>query len=105
MAYIGKVTLTDSWEKLEDLIKALDGQSTFAFDTTKQYAIQVDTILSNCNYSGRFCNSATEPANPDDGEHYDSSMAPFVYEPASGIDLYVKKATKVGTVKVSVSEI
>lgn len=105
MAYIGKVSLTDSWEKLEDLIKALDGQSAFAFDTDKTYAIQVDSIFANSNYSARFCNSATEPANPDDGEHYDNSMAPFSYKPASGIDLYVKKASKTRNVKVSVSEI
>lgn len=105
MAYIGKVTLTDSWEKLEDLIKALDGQSSFAFDTTKQYAIQVDSTASNSNYGARFCNSATEPANQDDGEHYDNSMAPFVYEPASSVDLYVKKIAKTRNVKVSISEI
>lgn len=105
MAYIGKVALTDSWEKLEDLIKALDGQSTFAFDTAKTYAIQVDSTASNSNYGARFCNSATEPANPDDGEHYDNSMAPFTYKPASGIDLYVKKIAKTRNVKVSVSEI
>lgn len=105
MAYIGKVALTDSWEKLEDLIKALDGKSSFAFDTSKTYAIQVDSIASNRNYSARFCNSATKPTNADDGEHYDNSMTPFSYKPASGIAMYVKKAAKTRNVKVSVSEI
>ena len=104
MAYIGKVALTDSWEKLEDLIKALDGQSAFAFDTSKKYSIQVDTVKDNNNYSGYFCNSATEPANSDDGEHLDNTLY-AEYKPESGVYLYVKKAKSLGVIKVAVSEI
>lgn len=105
MAYIGKVTLTDSWAKLEDLIKAqVDGQSAFAFDTTKKYSIQVDTVKANHDYSGYFCNSATEPSATDDGEHLDNNLF-AVYEPESGVDLWVKEATSAGKIKVSVSEI
>lgn len=105
MAYIGKVTLTDSWEKLEDLIKAqVSGQSSFAFDTDKKYSIQVDTVKDNNNYSGYFCNSATEPANSDDGEHLNNDLY-AEYKPESGVYLYVKKAKSLGIIKVSVSQI
>lgn len=105
MAYIGKVTLTDSWAKLEDLIKAqVDGQSAFAFDTSKKYSIQVDTIKENNDYSAYFCNSATEPANPDDGEHLNNDLF-AEYAPESGVYLYVKKVKSLGIIKVSVSQI
>ena len=105
MAYIGKVTLTDSWAKLEDLIKAqVDGQSEFAFDTSKKYSIQVDTVKQNHNYSAYFCNSATEPVNLDDGEHLNNDLF-AEYTPESGVDMWVKTATTAGIIKVSVSEI
>ena len=105
MAYIGKVTLTDSWEKLEDLIKSqVNGQSSFAFDTDKKYSIQVDTVKDNNNYSGYFCNSDTEPANLDDGEHLNNDLY-AEYKPESCVYLYVKKAKSLGVIKVAVSEI
>lgn len=103
MAYIGKVTLTDTWTKLEDLIKLLDGQSDFAFDTSKQYQIQVDTVKSNHDYSAYFCSSATEPTEADAGEHLDNNL-PAIYQPESGMDLWVKMVNA-GVVKVSVSEL
>lgn len=104
MAYIAKVTLTNTWTKLEDLIKAIDGLSTFAFDTSKQYSIQVDTVNQNHDYSGYFCHSATEPSESDAGEHLDNKLF-AVYEPVLGVDMWVKAASTAGKIKVSVSEI
>lgn len=44
MAYVGKVTLSQDWEKLEDLIKdQVDGQGSFAFENGKDYSLQVDS--------------------------------------------------------------
>lgn len=104
MAYIGKVTLTDEWAKLVDLIQAqVDGQSSFAFDTSKEYQIQVDTVKTNHDYSAYFCSSATEPTEKDAGEHLDNNL-PGIYQPESGVDLWVKTTTT-GMVKVSVSEL
>ena len=105
MAYIGKVTITNNWEKLEDLIKEqVDDQSSFAFDTSKKYSIQVDTVKENNNYSAYVCNSATEPANSDDGEHLNNDLY-AEYKPESGAYLYIKKAKSLGVIKVAVSEI
>ena len=44
MSYVGKVKVSSAWTKLEDLIQAqVDGQSAFAFDTSKTYSVQADT--------------------------------------------------------------
>ena len=104
MAYIAKVTVTNSWTKLETLIKAIDGLSTFAFDTSKKYSIQVDGSETGEYYGVYFCNSTTTPTEPDDGEHMDGTMF-SIYEPESGADLYVKKVKSLGVLKVSVSEL
>ena len=104
MAYIGKVTLTSSWAKLEDLIKAqVDGQSAFAFDTSKKYGIEVDTQRGPYIFGAYLCNSATEPANADDGEHLEQENF-GVYQPESGAYLWVKARGQQETVKISVSE-
>lgn len=105
MAYIGKVSITNEWEKLEDLIKSqVSGQSAFAFDTDKKYSIQVDTVKDNNDNSAYFCNSATKPTNSDDGEHLNNDLY-AEYKPESGVYLYVKKAKSLGVIKVSVSQI
>ena len=102
MAYVGKVSITSTWAKLEDLIKSqVSGQSAFAFDTDKTYSIQTEG--TNLPFGARFCNSATEPSADDDGEHLtDEQFA--VYKPESGVYLYVKKVRSLGVLKVSVSE-
>ena len=103
MAYIGKVSITNDWEKLEDLIKEqVDGQSSFAFDTTKKYAIQTDG--PTLPYGARFCTSATRPESPDVGGHL-SDQQQGIYEPESGVYLYVKKFKSLGVLKVSVEEL
>jgi len=105
MAYVGKVIITNEWEKLEDLIKSqVSGQSSFAFDTDKKYSIQVDTVKAEDNLSAYVCNSATEPVNLDDGEHLNNDLY-AEYKPESGVYLYVKKAKSLGVIKVSVSQI
>ncbi len=104
MAYIGKVTLTSDWEKLEDLIKAqVEGQSAFAFDTSKEYGIQTDTPRGPYIFGAYLCNSTTEPAEADDGEHLEQENF-GIYKPESGVYLWVKKRGVDGTVKLSVSE-
>lgn len=80
MAYIGKVNVSGDWEKVEDLIKAqVEGQDSFAFDTSKSYPIQVD---------GGFLT---------DGER-------AVFKPESNKDLYIKVRGNSGGVKLSVSD-
>ena len=104
MAYIGKVTLTNEWEKLEDLIKAqVDGQSAFAFDTSKDYGIQVDTARGPYICGAYLCNSTSEPAETDDGEHLEAEMF-GEYTPESGIYLWVKSRGDASVVKMSISE-
>lgn len=104
MAYIGKVKLSSTWEKLEDLIKAqVDGQSAFAFDTSKEYGIQADTPRGPYIFGAYLCNSATEPAEADDGEHLEQENF-GIYQPASGVYLWVKTRGVDGDVKLSVSE-
>lgn len=105
MAYIGKVALTSEWEKVEDLIKAqVDGQSAFAFDTSKEYGIMTDTQRGPYIFGAYLCHSATKPANADDGEHLEQENF-GVYKPASGVYLWAKKrGVAEESVKLSVSE-
>lgn len=104
MAYIGKVTLTNEWAKLEDLIKAqVDGQSAFAFDTSKEYGIQVDTQRGPYIFGAYLCSSTSEPGALDDGEHLEQEQF-AVYGPESGVYLWVKTRGSEASVKLSVSE-
>lgn len=104
MAYIGKIVVTDEWEKLEDLIKdQVSGQSAFAFDTSKTYNLQVETTRGQFVFGVRLCNSTTEPANADDGEHLEAeNMA--MYQPESGVYLWVKNRDANTSIKMSISE-
>lgn len=102
MAYVGKVSVTNDWAKLEDLIQAqVSGQSSFAFDTSKTYSLQTDS--GGADFGVRLCNSATEPAAEDDGEHLvDDQFGK--YTPESGAYLWVKSRGNSTGVKLSVSE-
>lgn len=103
MAYIGKVKLTTEWEKLEDLIKAqVTGQSAFAFDTSKEYAIQTDTPRGPYIFGAYLCNSATEPGSADDGEHMEQEQF-GIYKPESGVYMWVKSRGTSETVEVKLS--
>ena len=64
MAYIGKVEVDNTWQKVEDLIKAqVTGQSAFAFDENSIYQLQ-----SEAGYGCRLCNTTSTPADGNDGE-------------------------------------
>ena len=103
MAYIGKITLTNEWAKLEDLIKAqVDGQSAFAFDTSKEYGIQVDTPRGPYIFGAYLCSTASEPAKTDAGEHLEAEQY-AIYQPESGSDLWVRTRGSAAEVKLSVS--
>lgn len=105
MAYVGKVKITSSWEKLEDLIQEqVSGQSSFAFDTSKKYSLQADVKTSPVMFGVYVCNSATEPANDDDGEYLTEGLY-GEYKPESGVDLWIKTRGNTTDVKVAVSEI
>lgn len=84
MAYIGKIKLTTTWAKVEDLIKAqVEGQSAFAFDSTKTYSIQ-----SHSASLVNIANVAAAPASADDGECLELHMV-AKYTPDTSI-LYVR---------------
>lgn len=105
MAYVGKVKITSEWQKLEDLIQAqVDGQSSFSFDTSKKYAVMSDSKTQSTMFGAYVCHSATEPEEDDAGEYLTDTLF-GVYEPASGVDLWVKTRGNTTDVKVSVSEI
>lgn len=105
MAYIGKVTLTNEWEKLEDLIKAqVDGQSAFAFNGSKQYQLQVDTPRGPYISGAYLCVAASEPTPADDGEHLAEQKC-ALYQTETGTYLWVKTQADQGDVKMSVSEL
>lgn len=104
MAYIGKVSITSEWEKLEDLIQAqVDGQSSFAFDTSKKYGIMVDAHTVPM-FGAYICNASSKPDAADDGEFLTECVPFGVYEPESGSDLWVKTRGNSTDVKISVSE-
>lgn len=105
MAYVGKVSVTGDWEKLEDLIQEqVDGQSSFAFDTSKKYSLQADNKNSPVMIGVYVCNSISKPENADDGEYLTEGLY-SEYKPESGADLWIKTRGNSTGVKVAVSEI
>ena len=87
MAYIGKVKVSDTWTKLEDLIKAqIDGQSSFAFSSGSTYSLQTDG--DNVSFI-RVCNATSTPAESYDGECLDRHIC-GLYKPDTAY-LYVRK--------------
>lgn len=97
MAYIGKIEVPATWTSLEDLIQAqVDGQSSFAFDSSKKYSLQTE------EGSIRLCNTSATPTSDVDGEHLKDDQF-GIYEPDSST-LYVRSKTKNGVCLLSVSE-
>ena len=93
--YIGKVDINDTWQKLEDLIKAqVDGQSSFAFDSDTKYQLQAET-----SFGARFCEAATEPDDKNEGFCIAETQVAF-YKPGSD-PLWVKtKHENFGLLKI-----
>lgn len=88
MAYIGKVELSNSWAKVEDLIQEqVDGQSEFAFDSDKTYQLQAEAT-----YGAQLCETSAAPADGNDGERIIGSQT-GVYQPEGGNYLYAKVHT------------
>lgn len=84
--YIGKVKVTNEWQRLDALIKAqVSGQSAFEFDASKTYQLQAES-----KYGVRACETATPPANEDDGFIIDGCILGH-YKPVSGQNLYVRQ--------------
>lgn len=104
MAYIGKVELKETWEKLEDLIKAqVTGQSAFAFDASKTYSMMTDTANDTCEIGAYWCSSATKPTALNDGEYLDPGVQ-GIYQPESGAYLWVKIRGAKHEVRLAISE-
>jgi len=83
--YIGKITVSSTWNKVEDLIKEqVSGQSSFAFEADKIYQLQCEG-----GYGVRLCNTGSTPAQASDGE-YLSGAQTAQYRPQSGAYLYVR---------------
>lgn len=105
MAYIGKITITSEWAKVEDLIKAqVDGQTSFAFDSEKEYFIMADGAPSPVMFGVYVCDSSTEPSNDTEGEYLTEGL-PGIYQPESGSYLWIKTRGNTTGVTVSVSNL
>lgn len=98
--YLGKVEISNSWTKLEDLIKAqVEGQSEFAFDADTKYQIQGEG-----EFSCRLCDFTTAPTNNYDGVRlYNTQTA--VYKKSTSGYLYVRTESDLsskGYVKIDI---
>ena len=90
--YIGKVLLSNEWEKLEDLIKTqVSGQSAFAFDSTKKYQFQGECFFEGTKevlLAARLCEASTTPSdNIDGGRIVGTQCADYI--PSTG-SVYVR---------------
>lgn len=91
--YIGKVLLSDEWEKLEDLIKAqVSGQSAFAFDSSKNYQLQgecaAECVKENL-LAARLCEASAAPSTDDQAGFRIVHTQCANYQPSTG-NLYVR---------------
>lgn len=100
---IGTVQVTQEWQKLEDLIKELDGKSAFAFDTSKEYKLQIDSANSEPVVGVYLCMSSTKPVAADAKYHIEDHNTCF-YTPVSGEDMWVKVRGSADFVRLSISE-
>lgn len=81
--YIGKVKVTNQWQKLETLIKEqIEGQSSFAFVADKTYQMQNES-----DFGIRICNTAETPTDLNVGEVVRANAQ---YELENGANAYVK---------------
>lgn len=91
MAYTGKVEISNSWAKLEDLIKEqIEDQSSFAFDSDTTYELQCEG-----DWGARFSDSSTVPTDEDMNEGFCIMNTQVAHYKPSSNDLYVR--TKHGT--------
>lgn len=100
--YIGKVKLSNEWQKLEDIIKAqVEGQSAFEFSNGKDYQLQGEG-----NYGIRLCDSSVVPATPQDGERITDTQT-AIYQKDNSSELYVRTEQDIpsGNVWLKISEI
>ena len=82
--YIGKVKISNTWSKLEDLIKAqVSGQSSFAFAEGTTYQLQGEG-----NYGVRLCDTSAAPSDAQAGERIIGTQT-AIYQKSNGY-LYVK---------------
>lgn len=90
--YIGKVLLSDEWEKLEDLIKEqVSGQSAFAFDSTKTYQLQGECdheSVKEVLLAVRLCETSATPTDDKDGDRIVGTQCAN-YQPSTG-SVYVR---------------
>ena len=98
MAYIAKVSVSHEWENLEDLIKALDGLSSFAFTTGKTYSLQSEKGLCG------ICVASSEPTDLLAGEHINQDQF-GVYEPDGTNDIFVRSKEADAVILLAVSEL
>jgi len=88
MAYIGKVEISNEWQKVEDLVKEqVSGQSSFAFLSETKYQLQCEG-----DYGARLCNAESAPTEQKDGEMVLLSQT-AIYEPELGAELYTRVHT------------
>lgn len=84
--YIGKVTVTNEWQKLDALIQAqVSGQSAFAFDAETTYQLQGEG-----NFGIRLCEQADKPEDTEKEGFRIRGTQPANYKPATGAYLWVK---------------
>jgi len=83
--YIGKVEVTNEWQKLETLIQEqVSGQSAFSFDSAVTYQLQGEG-----NYGIRLCEVADAPTDPKNGLRI-RGVGTAHFKPDAGYDVYVK---------------
>lgn len=83
--YIGKIKVTNQWQKLETLIQQqVEGQSSFAFADDKKYQMQGES-----DFGIRFCNAADTPTDLDVGEVIRGTQT-TQYKVEEGANVYVK---------------
>mgnify|MGYP006873009612 CR=1 FL=1 len=91
--YIGKVLLSDEWEKLEDLIQEqVSGQSAFTFDSTKTYQLQGECdheALKENLLATRLCEVTSASSLADDDGFCISHNQCADYIPSTG-SVYVR---------------
>lgn len=87
--YIGKVKISNTWSKLEDLIKAqVSGQTAFAFAEGTTYQLQGEG-----NYGVRLCETSAAPSDLQAGERIVGTQT-AIYQLSDGY-LYVKTEANV----------
>lgn len=90
--YIGKVLLSNEWEKLEDLIQEqVSGQSAFAFDSTKTYQLQGECFFEGTKevlLAARLCETSSTPSDNIDGPRIVGTQCAD-YQPSTG-SVYVR---------------